>query len=89
MAAANNGGLTLTHMPLPGSPVINAGNPAIPSPPPTDQRGFARITGSAIDLGSVEQQSGLTAEVPTLSQVGAALLSALLLALGIWRLRVP
>lgn len=53
---ANNGGPTRTHRPLPGSPAIDAGDPAIPSPPATDQRGFARIAGAAIDLGSVEAQ---------------------------------
>ena len=83
---ANNGGPTLTHLPLPGSPVINAGNPAIPSPPPTDQRGFARIVGAAVDLGSVEVQAA-TVEVPALSPVGILALSALLFAAGLWRLR--
>jgi hypothetical protein len=83
---ANNGGPTLTHLPLPGSPVINAGNPAIPSPPPTDQRGFARIVGAAVDLGSVEVQAA-TVEVPTLSQVGIFALSVLLFAAGLLRLR--
>jgi hypothetical protein len=85
---ANNGGPTLTHAPLPGSPVLDAGDPAIPSPPATDQRGFGRIVGPAVDLGSVEQQPGLDlAEVPTLSQVGTLVLSVLLLALGVRRLR--
>jgi predicted outer membrane repeat protein len=83
---ANNGGPTQTHAPLPGSPVIDTGNPAIPGPPPTDQRGFARIVGPAVDRGSVEQQLAPT-EVPTLSQVGALVLSGLLLALGVRRLR--
>jgi hypothetical protein len=53
---ADNGGPTQTHRPLAGSPVIDAGDPAIPSPPATDQRGSARIAGAAIDLGSVEVQ---------------------------------
>ena len=83
---ANNGGLTATHRPQSGSPVIDAGNPAIPSPPATDQRGFARIAGAAVDLGSVEVQGG-EVEIPTLSQVGALLLSALLAAAAGWRLR--
>jgi hypothetical protein len=83
---ANNGGPTLTHAPLPGSPVLDAGNPAIPSPPAADQRGFVRIVGPAVDLGSVEQQLDL-AEVPTLSQVGICILSVLLLLLGVWRMR--
>ncbi len=83
---ANNGGPTLTHLPLPGSPVIDAGNPAIPSPPPTDQRGFPRIAGTAIDLGSVEAQ-GFLVEVPTLSEWSILVLSVLLLAAGVWKLR--
>lgn len=84
---ANNGGPTLTHLPLPGSPAIDAGNPAIPSPPATDQRGFPRIFGPRVDLGSVEVQQQSALEIPTLSQVGALLLSALLFAAGVWRLR--
>jgi hypothetical protein len=83
---ASNGGPTQTHAPLPGSPVLDAGNPAIPNPPATDQRGFARIAGPAVDLGSVEQQLALI-EVPALSQLGMLVLSLLLLALGVWRLR--
>jgi hypothetical protein len=82
----NNGGPTQTHALLFGSPAIDAGNPAIPSPPATDQRGFARILGPAIDLGSVEGQA-LPAGVPTLSQWGILLLVALLCLLGVRRLR--
>lgn len=83
---ANNGGPTLTHLPLPGSPVIDAGNPAIPDPPPTDQRGFSRIAGAAVDLGSVEA-AAFSADIPTLSEWSLILLSALLLAAGVLRLR--
>jgi hypothetical protein len=83
---ANNGGPTLTQRPLPGSPVIDAGNPAIPSPPATDQRGFPRIFGAAIDLGSVEGRPELV-EVPALSQMGLLALAALLCLAALWRLR--
>jgi hypothetical protein len=83
---ANNGGPTLTHRPLPGSPVIDAGNPAIPSPPATDQRGFPRIFGAAIDLGSVEGRPELV-EVPALSEVGLLALAAALCLAALWRLR--
>jgi hypothetical protein len=83
---ANNGGPTLTHRPLPGSPVIDAGNSAIPSPPATDQRGFARIFGAAVDLGSVEARPELV-EVPALSQLGLLALAASLILAGLWRLR--
>lgn len=49
---ANNGGPTLTHLPLTGSPLINAGsNPASLT---TDQRGFPRSLSGAVDMGSAE-----------------------------------
>lgn len=83
---AANGGPTLTHRPLAGSPVIDAGDPAIPSPPATDQRGFARIVGPAIDLGSVEGGAQVV-EVPTVSELGLLALWALLLAAGVVRMR--
>jgi len=83
---ASNGGPTLTHRPLPGSPVLDAGNPAIPDPPATDQRGSARIVGPAVDLGSVEAGLALI-EVPTLSQIGLLILCALLLAAGVHGLK--
>lgn len=56
---ANNGGLTLTHLPQGGSPVINAGNPAT-STPALDQRGQTRVMGT-IDMGAVEIQLALAA----------------------------
>lgn len=65
---ANNGGPTQTRLPLPGSPVINAGNPAnLPpdtfdlnnngnttEPLPVDQRGFERVAETKVDIGAVE-----------------------------------
>ena len=47
---ADNGGPTLTHALLPGSPAINAGNNAVC--PVTDQRGVARD--AACDVGAYE-----------------------------------
>jgi predicted outer membrane repeat protein len=54
----DNGGPTLTHMPLPGSPAIDAGDPNFTPPPSHDQRGpcFYRVFGRRIDVGSVETQ---------------------------------
>jgi hypothetical protein len=54
----NNGGPTLTHLPLPGSPAIDAGDPSFTRPPFHDQRGscFYRVFGRRIDVGSVETQ---------------------------------
>jgi len=59
-ALANNGGPTLTHLLLTGSPAINAGDPAasagVGNVPQFDQRGSAhsRVLGTAIDIGAVE-----------------------------------
>ncbi len=54
----DNGGPTLTHAPLPGSPAIDAGDPNFTPPPFRDQRGscFYRVFGRRIDVGSVEIQ---------------------------------
>jgi len=63
---ADNGGPTLTYLPLPGSPAINAippaacvwdddGDPGTPEVPiATDQRGVARPQGAGCDIGAVE-----------------------------------
>ncbi len=59
---ADNGGLTPTHALLPGSPAIDAGDPAfIPGlngAPEFDQRGapYARVAGGRIDIGAYEVQ---------------------------------
>ncbi len=51
-ALADYGGSTLTIHPLPGSPAIDAaGNN---DPGGTDQRGFSRFVGGALDIGAVE-----------------------------------
>jgi len=57
---AANGGPTLTHALLPGSPAIDAGsNPAALA---NDQRGsgFARVAGAAADIGAFEVQNVAT-----------------------------
>lgn len=75
---ASNGGAAQTHLPLPGSPAINAGgNAQLPvdafdldgdanttEPIPFDQRGsgFARINGGTVDVGAGEVQSDPTAD---------------------------
>jgi len=59
---ADNGGPTLTHALLPGSPAIDAGDPALVADtgdtPKYDQRGFPwrRISGARIDIGAFEVQ---------------------------------
>jgi CSLREA domain-containing protein len=80
---ANNGGPTLTHALLAGSPAINTGiNPLALA---FDQRGtpFARSSG-ATDIGAFEVQGApppppvASVPVPTLSQWGLALLSVMM-----------
>ena len=53
---ADNGGPTETHALVAGSPAIDAGNSAIPSPPTYDQRGpgFPRVVNGVIDVGAYE-----------------------------------
>lgn len=53
-ALADAGGTTLTHYPLAGSQVIDAGDPAIIGAPATDQRGSSRIINGTIDIGAIE-----------------------------------
>lgn len=48
----DNGGYTKTHLPLSGSPLIDAGTDA--GAPLTDQRGLSRPSGLAFDIGAVE-----------------------------------
>jgi len=54
----DNGGPTLTHALLPGSPAIDTGDPNFTPPPTYDQRGnpFVRVFGGRIDIGSFEGQ---------------------------------
>jgi protocatechuate 3,4-dioxygenase beta subunit len=73
---ADNGGATETHALLPGSPAIDAGDPAFSPPPDFDQRGtgFPRLQDGngdvsfVIDLGAFEVPSLNTP--PTKSGIG-------------------
>lgn len=61
----NNGGSTLTHALLTGSPAVNAGNPVTPGSggnacEATDQRGVARPQGMRCDMGAYEYSPSLT-----------------------------
>ena len=49
----DNGGPTFTHALLPGSPAIDAGDPAFTPPPFNDQRGFLSIACSMVASISV------------------------------------
>ena len=63
----DNGGSTFTHALLPGSPAINAGDPAFTPPPFFDQRGlgFDRIVNGRLDIGSFEVQGQTGTPTPT------------------------
>ncbi|NJN67693.1 MAG: hypothetical protein HC884_13775 [Chloroflexaceae bacterium] len=64
---ADNGGPTLTHALLPGSPAIDAGDSALSPTPPYDQRGpgFTRVVdgdrdgNAVIDIGAYEVQPSI------------------------------
>ena len=57
-ALGNNGGPTLTHLPLAGSPAIDAGDPGFAAPPADDQRRGSRVVNGALDIGAVEVVPG-------------------------------
>jgi beta-glucanase (GH16 family) len=57
---ADNGGPTMTHALLPGSPAIDAAGVA--ACPATDQRGVVRPQGSGCDIGSYEYEATMVFE---------------------------
>src|SRR5262249_825547 len=63
----NNGGPTLTHALLPGSPAIDVGDPNFTPPPSYDQRGpgYLRVVNGRIDIGSFEVQQPLPTPTAT------------------------
>jgi uncharacterized repeat protein (TIGR01451 family) len=71
LSLANNGGPTQTHLLLPNSPALNAGNSALAldngNPITTDQRGngFPRVIGPSVDIGAVEVNYTITATAGT------------------------
>jgi CSLREA domain-containing protein len=73
---ADNGGPTLTELPQPGSPAIDAGTPGgctnnLGAVLTTDQRGAARPVGAACDVGATE--AGATPTLTALSPGTAAI----------------
>jgi len=69
----DNGGPTLTHAPQTGSLAINAGDPNFTPPPLYDQRGYPRVFGGRLDIGSVEVQPTPTpSPTPTASPTPSA-----------------
>ncbi len=76
---ADNGGLSLTHALLPGSPAIGAGNNLVDLP--FDQRWswFARVNGTNPDIGAYETQTpGTTRTVDTCGDDGAGSLRSVI-----------
>lgn len=63
------GGPTMTHQPLPGSPLIDPSGSPTESIFDQDQRGMLRIAGFTMDIGAVEVQP-LPDEAPGDSDVG-------------------
>ena len=84
-ALANNGGPTQTHLLLPNSPAVNAGNSSLAldnaNPITTDQRrtGFPRVIGSSVDIGAVEVNYTIaaTAGTPQSTAINTAFSTAL------------
>jgi CSLREA domain-containing protein len=66
----NNGGRTLTHALLPGSPAIDTGSDDCP-PPATDQRGFIRPQYEACDIGAFELIERPVAPIDIPAQAGS------------------
>lgn len=53
---SDNGGPTRTHALGLSSPAREAGDPSFVAPPDTDQRGWSRVVGPRIDMGSFEAE---------------------------------
>lgn len=64
-ALDDNGGFTRTLLPSNDSPAVDAGDPDIDDAPERDQLGGTRITGAAIDIGSVELPSIVQSVAPS------------------------
>lgn len=80
-ALADNGGPTLTHALLAGSPALNAGNPGVPGSGGNtceagDQIGANRPLGATCDIGAVEGAQG-SAVPPTLTTLSPTSATAL------------
>jgi hypothetical protein len=69
----DNGGPTPTMALLLDSPAIDAGDSTAPGLPSTDQRGFARISGAAVDIGAFEvEHPALSSATPPAGTYGTA-----------------
>jgi hypothetical protein len=86
----NNGGPTQTHLPIVGSPALDAGDNAL-NTDSFDQRGrgFSRIVNGKVDIGAVERQQGAVSAraIPVFSLPGLLSMMIGLTALVGWRRR--
>lgn len=82
-ALADNGGSTLTHLPLTGSAAINAGEPGFALIEPTDQRNAARIVGGRVDIGAVETAAAIVPAPGALAATGPSVEAAVVAAGGL------
>ena len=86
----DNGGITLTHALLEGSPAINTGNNnAIPSTITTDQRGNDRLVGPTVDSGAYESELGKGSESGTVPEMNHPIADQLATAYQIYEFRLP
>ena len=90
-ALANNGGPTQTHALLPSSPALNAGSNTLATNAglTTDQRGFARISNTTVDIGAFESRgftiaatSGTPQSAPIMTAFASPLLATVSSAFG-------
>ena len=90
-ALANNGGPTQTHALLPSSPALNAGSNTLATNAglTTDQRGFARIVNTTVDIGAFESRgftiaatSGTPQSAPIMTAFASPLLATVSSAFG-------
>ncbi|MCP4547065.1 MAG: hypothetical protein GY835_11420, partial [bacterium] len=81
---ADNGGPTMTHALLRGSPATNAADPA--SCEATDQRGVPRPVGTGCDIGAYEALISAV-DIPVLGYAGLLALGGLLLVAGMAAMR--
>lgn len=84
---ANNGGPTMTHALLSGSPAINAADPT--TFPATDQRGVTRPQGAGPDIGAYELVPSIATavSVPTMTELGLIIFTVLAGILSVNHLR--
>ena len=87
-ALQDAGGYSSVLLPLPGSPLINAGDPGALPCPSRDQLGEARLASGTIDIGAVEFDPSLAAPVILSASKNGALFEVTVMtsAGSLWRI---